>query len=175
MSFDPDRDYMGDMRRYVDAATDGSGPYHPRVVASDVITRMRVEDPELLNGWLHVGAEHFVWQMILDRDRSRRSHTRHASPRREFANASASAAAGDYDPLRGFLNMPFSVEDGSRRRLRTLRGDDLRYVASNYQAIAHRNAMMSAFLTALARRIGDDTVEDHFTEEQLDKMFAGFK
>lgn len=165
------RDYATEMCEVLDRAT-AEGPYVPRVVASEVVAKLRVTDPDLLNGWLQKQAEHFVWQAINDRDRSVRAATRHRASRQQFRSAVASREQGDDAPLRRYLDMPFSVEDGSRRRLASLTHDDLLFVGATYERRAAENALMQAFFTALAKKVKTGVVADHYTEDQVASMFT---
>lgn len=164
------RNFCQEMRRVIDEST-ADGAYVPRLVASEVVEKLRATDPELLEGWLQAQAEHFLWQMINDRDRSIRTATRHRLKPKVFADAATAHEAGDGSSLRRFLDMPFSVADGSRKPLAKLNKDDLLFVQDGYQKRADENAFWVAVTGALAKKVGDGTVEDHFTEEQLSKMF----
>ncbi len=160
------RDYAAEMRAVIDSET-GSGPYVSRVVAAQIVEKLSVTDPDLLNGWLHAQAEQLVWQAINDRDRSLRAHARTATGRAAFAVASAAHDCGDSSSLRGFLEAPYVVEDGTRRRLADLRADDLLFVAAGYEAAARKNAMHAVFMRALAKKVGAGRVADHFTNDSL--------
>lgn len=165
------RDYAAEMRRVLDRAT-AEGPYVPRVVASEVVEKLRATDPELLDGWLQAQAEHFIWQAINDRDRAVRAVTRHRVGRQEFGSAVTARDQGDDAPLRRYLDMPYSVEDGSRKRLAALTRDDLQFVGATYRRRAAENALMEAFFTALAKKVKTGVVADHYTEAQLASMFT---
>ena len=164
------RNYALEMRAVIDEAT-GQGPYVPRQLATEIVEKLRANDDELLNGWLDEQAEHFVWQAINDRDRSVRAHARVHSRRRAFGIAAEKHQAGEKEALRDFLGMRFTVEDGSRRALAVLGADDLTFVAATYEQRERENAFMKVFMRALAKKVGSDTVGDHFTNEQLSAMF----
>lgn len=159
------RDYAAEMRAIIDAET-ATGAYASRVVAAHVVEKLRATDPELLQGWLDAQAETFVWQAINDRDRSLRSHARATAGRAEFA---ADSARGD---VGRWLNTPFSVADGMRKRLGDMSRDDLLFASGEYRARAEQNRMTSTFLAVLAKKVRRGTVRDHFTEEQLDAMWT---
>lgn len=165
-----DRDYCGDMRKVIDEAT-AEGPYSPPIVAGEIVEKLRANDPELLMGWLDEQADHFVWQAINDRDRSRRAVTVHRAKGKAFGAAAEAHKAGDSTTLRRFLDAPYTVEDGTRRPLADLNRDDLLFVANGYQARANENALKASFMTALAKKVGKGVVADHFTEDQLSSMF----
>lgn len=165
------RDYATEMRQELDRAT-AEGPYVPRVVAGEVVDKLRATDPDLLDGWLQAQAEHFIWQAINDRDRSVRAATRHRAPRQEFSSAVTAHDQGDVTPLRKYLDMPYSVEDGSRKRLASLTRDDLQFVGATYRRRAAENALMEAFFAALAKKVKSGVVADHYSEDQVAAMFA---
>lgn len=165
-----DRDYAKEMRGVIDEAT-SHGPYVPRQLSTEIVEKLRVNDLELLTGWLDEQAEHFVWQAINDRDRSVRSHVRQTSRRSAFADAAKAHAEGAKAAFRDFLSMPFTVENGSRCSLASLHADDLLFVASDYEQRERDNGLMKAFVRALAKKVGKGTVADHFTNEQLTAMF----
>lgn len=162
-----DRDFATDMRAVIDAET-GEGPYVSRIVANHIVEKLEVTDPELLDGWLRVHAETLIWQAINDRDRSTRAKARATAGGRRFA---AAAESGDIEQVARFLNVPYVVEDGSRKRLADLTKDDLLFVADAYDRRASENAMNSAFLKALAKKVGKGRVADQFTDEQLADMW----
>jgi hypothetical protein len=158
------RNYATDMRAVIDEATDG-GPYIPRIIASEIVAKLQATDPELLHGWLTEQAEHFIWQAINDRDRSRRASATHQIRRGAFADAAGNGTTSSY------LNLPFTVEDGTRRHLGTLRKPDLLYVSADYQRRADENRFLGQVMAAIAKRIGDRAVADVYTEEQLRAIF----
>ena len=156
----------------IDAETAGES-YETPVAARNIVRRLRTADPNLLSGWLDTQAEHFVWQAINDRDRSARSRARQQARRIAFADAAeAFVAGGGKEAISSFLSMPFVVEDGSRKRLADMSADDLAFAANQYEAIEFEAAMNKAFLRALAKKVGKDKVSDHFSEQQLAKMWS---
>lgn len=158
------------VRQVVDEHTD-RGPYVPRVAAVEVAEWLRRHEPEVLAAWLDMQAEHFLWQMINDRDRSRRGHAMHAGKSAAFRQARDAFAAGETILLRNFLDSPFTIGDGSRRRLADLTTDDLYFVADHYGDRARQNGMREAFIRAIAKKMNGGTVGEHFTEAQLNKMW----
>lgn len=167
-----ERNYVAEMRAVIDAETAG-GPYESPVAAQRIVAKLRATDPDLLNGWLDSQAEHFVWQAINDRDRSVRSRVRTQARRTAFANAAeAFQSGGGKQALTSFLRMPFVVEDGTRKALADMTADDLNFAADEYERAEHEAAMNRAFLRALSKKVGDDTVSDHFTEEALARMWS---
>jgi hypothetical protein len=161
------------MRKLIDEAI-GRGPYVPRKLATEIVEKLRATDPELLEGWLAEQAEHFIWQAINDRDRAVRAHLRHTHMRGVFADAAQKFEQGDKKALEDFLGMPFTIADGSRHRLEELKRDDLLYVGDRYEQRERQNGMMKIFMRELAKKVGNSTVGQVYTNEQLKQMFDSF-
>lgn len=158
------RDYVSEMRELIDKET-ADRPYVPRVVASNVVARLRQTDPDLLKGWLDLQAEHFVWQFINDRDRSMRTAARHAAKPKAFAQDVRNGT------LTRWLNVPFTVEDGSRKRLAEMTEHDVLFAAETYRARARDNRMTEAFLRAVARKLEGRKVSDVYDDKTLSTMW----
>lgn len=166
-----DRDYAVEMRAVMDAET-GSGPYVSRIVAAQIVEKLRATNPDLLHGWLGAQAETFLWQAINDRDRSLRSHVRATVGRSVFAKDAAAHEDGDSGALSRWLSTPFSVADGYRKRLGDMEKADLQFAAEAYRARAEQNAMTAALLAALAKKVRKGTVAAYFTDDQLDTIWC---
>ena len=156
------------VRQVIDeTATSG---YRP-AIAAEIVAKLRQHEPDVLAAWLDAQAEHFIWQAISDRDRSKRSRAMHRGKSVAFREAREQHESGDRTALRVFLDAPYVIEDGSRRPLSELRRDDLLYVASGYEQRKRENGMWEAFHRALAKKVGRGTVADHFTEDKLSAMW----
>ena len=154
------------MRAVIDTHT-ADGPYIPRIAAGEIVEKLRANDPALLAAWLDTQAAHFVWDVINRRDHSRRAVTNHAAKSGVFREVAAAHDAGDSTRLVSFLAAPYTIADGTRRTLGTLTHDDLLFVADGYDRRVSENAMRSAFMKALAKRVKTGTVLDHFDEARL--------
>ena len=163
-------DLAADFRAFVDAET-GEGPYVSRLIANQVVAKLRATDPDLLTGWLDQQAEQIVWQFINDRDRSIRSHARVQSKPRLFATDAEKAEGGDKASLVKWLDVPFAVADGSRKRLAVMTGEDLIFASTSYEERARRNRMTASFLRAISRKVASGQVKDHYTDGQLSAMW----
>ena len=108
--------------------------------------KLIVNDPDLLNGWLHQHAEQLVWGAINSRDRSLRGAARSAASRSTFASAAEANELGDAGPLGHFLSCPYVVADGSRSPLAKLDRQDLLFVAETYDARSKQNAFEGGVL-----------------------------
>lgn len=162
------------IRALLDAAT-ADGPYAPRIVAQEVVLQLRRRDPKLLADYLDRQAVDVVVAALNSRDRSRRAHVRNRASKEEFGAAVDSYHYGNPAPLRRFLDMPLSVEGGLRKPLGDLTGPELRSAARSYQNHATRTLFMAAFLRALAKKVGSDTVADHYTEDDLAALWRGVR
>lgn len=164
-----DRDFAAEMRAVIDAET-SHGPYVSRQVAREIVEKLGVNDPELLEGWLHAQAEQLVWAAINTVDRSTRASARYSASRSAFAAAAVEHEEGDSTALGHFLAARYVVEDGSRRELATLTKADLLFVADRYDDRAKANAFEAAFFRALAKKVRTGAVGDHFSEERIAEL-----
>lgn len=169
--FDPERDYVGEMRAKVDELARGT--YYPPMVAHKIISELLETDPALLDGWLYLQAEQVLRSAINERDRSRRSAARHVRTSRSvFAEAAQTAErTGDTSSLERWLNSPLSLSNGARMALRDMHRDHLLDAGRQYQTRAETQGLMASFLHVLAREVGSGSVADLYSEEQLSQMW----
>lgn len=153
------RDYAAEMRAVIDSETAGGDP--APLVAARIVEKLDAVDPDLLGGWLHLGAVGFIRDTIGYVHRSGRAHARATGSRSVFAE---DAAAGD---VSSWLSTRYVVEDGRRPTLAEMTAADLRYVAGQYDQDAREAKTEAAFMRALAKRVGAGRVSDHFTDEQI--------
>ena len=157
--FDPNRDYVGEMRAMVDQLA--SGTYFPPMIAHKIVNELRMKDPELLEGWLFLQAADMIRLSINQRDRSRRSSARHTLPRSVFGDITKEAdRTGDTARLERWLDSPLSLSSGARMQLREMRSEHLADVSRQYQTRAETQGLMAVFLDALAQEVGTGTVAD---------------
>lgn len=163
---EPPRDYVGEMRRLIDGETVGS--YVPGVVAQRVYHRLQAEDPDLLHGWLYRQATSFIRDAINKRDSSLRTRARYHTPRSVFA---ADAASGNAERVRRWMDVKFTVEGGVHLALAEMNKANLEFVAATYELRARGAWTQKTFLERLAEQVGNDRVEDHFTDEELSVLW----
>lgn len=164
------RDYAAEMRAVIDEMASGS--YAAPVVAAEIVEKLRANDPELLDGWLHSQAVGFVRHAINLRDASVRTHNRIAVSRSVFRRAAENAEAGDDTELMtNFLGEVYVVEGGMKMPLREMKADDLLFAAEDFTARAQENAMRAAFLRALAKKCHRKPVGEVFDEAKLAEMW----
>lgn len=164
-----ERNYVTEMRAVIDR--EASGEYVSALVAREIVEKLRVNDPDLLIGWLSDQATALIQQAINERDRSRRSYARTAGPRSVFKKAADEMSAGQPAKMVGLLGTHYVVnEENLRKPLGSMTGSDLAFVSGRYHERSMENALEAAFFDALARKVGSDQVSDHFTDEQLTEM-----
>jgi hypothetical protein len=164
-----ERNYAMEMRALVDSET--VGDYVAPLVAARIVSKLRASDPDLLRGWLDAGAETFVSQAINARDRSSRTRARAELARGEFGDAARAHDRGDATALDGWLHARFVVDDDlTRKSLASMRRPELVFVAERYEGSARESAFEAMFMRAMAKKVGNRTVGDVFTEEQLVRM-----
>lgn len=170
-----ERDYLGEMTALVIAAT--QGPYVAPVVAAEIVDKLLIQDPELLAGWLHDQAAELLAGMIRRRDQSIRAHARVDCPRSVFAKAvaeheKATKVGVKNEALTNWMQVHYTLSTNVRMPLRMMNKDHLLDVSGQYRRRADENRMHSVFLAALATKVKDGTVADHFTEERIAEMWT---
>lgn len=168
--FDPNRDYVGEMRAKVDELA--AGAYYPPMVAHRIVSDCQTNDPELLRGWLYLQAEEMLRSAINQRDRSIRQKARYRSVRADFAaDAEEARRSGDNTVMGRWLSAPFSLSTGVRMTLRDMNRDQLLDAGRQYQTRAETQLLMSTFLNAVARQVGTGVVSQVYSEAQLASMW----
>ena len=164
------RDYAGEMRELIDRIA--TGEYATPILAAQLVTRLRSEDPELLAGWLDEQAVQFLRHAINQRDASVRTYNRRTQRRSVFSGAVAAFQSGHPAALHGFREEHYPVANGHKKPFGQMTHDDLVYAASAYGKRKDQNALQEAFLLAVAARVRDDqVVGDVFDDEQLRQMW----
>lgn len=163
------RDHVKDMDSLITKWT--SGDHNARETAAEIVQWCLNFDPDLLNGWLLQRAEHLLWAAISDRARSQRAHARSVASRSVFREAAEAFESGDTTAIADWLTTPWTIEPGNTKLLGHMNKDDLETVALNYFDLAKRHTMTATFLEALSRAVGDGTVEDKYTNQELSAMW----
>ena len=160
------RDYVAEMDARIDAATSGDG-WVAGIVAAELHADLTATDPDLLSGWLHASAEHWLQQTIRDRSRSTRAHARHHAGAHQFADA-----ADDPETLRGMLSVDYVIDDSqTRKRAGDMTGPDHRYVANSYTATGNRALLLAEFHVAVARKVGKRRTSDVLSLDQYENLY----
>src|SRR5262249_22205909 len=121
------RDYDKDMLETARAAIP-EWDFVPGVVASDLVQRLRKDDPDLLEGWLQEHAVAILTDYIgtlLRRDRMRERRNEATSA---FRDAADEAEAGDPESLDSFKVVYEIDVEHTRRRVADMTGPDHLYV-----------------------------------------------
>lgn len=174
---DGTRDYAGEMAALIEREL-ADGEHTAREIAQRIYANLSdgpKRDRELLNGWLHAQTENLIYQWVRDRDRRMRTHVRMTIGRDQFRHAAEAYKQDEPEPLLKFTTMPFTVAGGVRKELGRMNKADLLFAADRYQKRANENAMTEAFLRALTRKVGRGVVSEHYTEDQLAKMWASIR
>lgn len=154
---------MTEIRRMIEVERGSHEGAPAPIVAQRIVQHLIDHDPDLLTGWLQSNAVGFVRDTISAIDRSTRSHNRSMAGRAEFRDQVV-----DGESAVRWLNTNYVVdEDGGRLPLRHMRGRHLTYVAAGYEQDEATAKLEAAFFRAVAKKVGFDTVEDHFTEHAI--------
>lgn len=166
-----DRDYLAEMGAAIEAAMP-DGDYVAPVVAAELVDRLRVEDPDLLSGYLHLRASVVLADVIARRSNSKRGAARMMAPRKAFAEASK-VFMDSADPLAlEPFKTEYVVDDGNtRRRVADMTGADHRFVATHYAATKNVAALLESFHLAVAKKVGVKRTADVISEEQYLRMY----
>jgi hypothetical protein len=146
--------------------------YVPAIVAQEVFDHLAEHHPDVLDDALWLSGPDTLRTWINARDHSRRGHAAQRARSSAFRDAADAHEGGDPTAMRRFLDSPYTVEGGVRRRLGKMRAPDLGYVAGAYEMRAASNALVAGFMRALEREVGDGTVEDRYTEDQVRAMWS---
>lgn len=177
-----DRNYAAEMRGLAEKAFENGGI--PGQIAFELVEELKVTDPDLLDGFLRANAVQYVREFITQLNRSVRAATRHAAPRRAFREAveadRAQRATEEECPsddarqrtaLEPWLKVKYVVDTANTQlRLLDMNRDHLLFAAEDFDSQASTLKIEAMFLKSLARKVGDGTVGDHYTAEQLTNM-----
>ena len=166
-----ERDYAADMREIIDQYRN-KPTYNAAFVAEEIVERLLAGDRELLYGWLQAHAATTISTAIRAIDAASRSQARQNAKASLFAAAAAEAERGNDQPLRhGFLQATYVINgNNERKRLRDMTAEDVRFVATGYEDRANSALMEAAFFRAVAKKIGNRTVGEVFTNAQLTEL-----
>ena len=165
------RDYAAEIRAKIEEMLDREEEWIAGIVAAKLVAQLRETDPELLDGWLQEGAADFIRQTITKLDHAHRTHSRTVAKNQTLAKAVEAAETGDTGPLTEFLSTVYEGAGGTRKRLADMKREDLDFASNKYFVRADQNRIAGMFLKALAEKVGNGQVRDHFSEEQLAKMW----
>jgi 5-carboxymethyl-2-hydroxymuconate isomerase len=169
-----DRDYVGEMRERMDHALAQNPTRTRREISDQLVAQLRVEDPDLLAGWLDAQAEQICREVIGHIELSVRAYQYATAGRRVFRAAVDSAAAGDLTSLASFLDASFVVDpERTRKRLRDMTATDLAFVAGLHEDLARQNTLRAVFMRELEKqcRAKKATVGELYDDIQLSKMW----
>lgn len=177
----PPRDFLGDMNELAQGLIGGKEPFIISEVAKDLVGKLRVDDKELLLGWLDTQAENIVGDYLSTLSRSVRARNRMVGARTAFGDVVRRHEEGDTQVLTTWLSTSFVVSDDHvHKHLGEMDRSDLTFVADTYDRQSRSAAFEAAWFKAIAKKVpANSTVGDVFTEEKLvamrqsiDKMFG---
>lgn len=158
-----ERDYMAEIRHAIETERKAHEGLPAPIVAQRIVQHLLDHDPELLSGWLQTNAANFVRDTISAIDRSTRAYNRRVAGRAEFAEQ-----VTDGESAIRWLNSNYVVDEhGGRLPLRHMRARHLAYVATGYEQDETTARFEAAFFRAVAKKVGFDEVQDHFTEDAI--------
>lgn len=159
--------------RHLHLWLEGLETFATPVEASKFMDWMREHEPELLENWLDRHLLDLVKMAMERRLRGDRTRARVRSRARAFQRAAGTLRdTGDATPLGRFRRETFAVDsDHTRKVVARMTGADHLFVAENYGRSGRNLLMLQAFHRAVARRVGDLTTEEVFSEEEYDELY----
>ena len=159
------------VRRMIDDAME-QGPYIASHLATELVTKLREEDPALLAEWLDVHAEQIMRDAVSSISRSRRAYVRANASRSVFRNAVERHEAGEPELLHGWLEQEYPIgPENIRKRLGQMYREEVLYASQMHAHMARGNQMQSAFLRAVGEKVGARQVQDVFDNDQLNTLW----
>lgn len=132
------------------------------LIADQLVTRLQARDPDLLVGWLTMGAHSILTQHISKLLANRRQTARREGKAGRFLAATERYERGDRSALD---DVYVTTENQIRRRLGALTAVDCKYIADSYSKRGNALLLEAAVFAALARKIPDGmTLEEALTE-----------
>lgn len=159
---------MSDQMRAVLVEAMPEEDFVPSLLASQIATRLRAEEPTFLAEWLD---ERASTVLLIEIDRILRSERTKARSRHGARVFAAAVATGDPAEMSVFARVRFVVDEkNTRRALGDMTAEDHLYVAGRYETSGNRQLMLAAFHRAVAKRIGKRTTAEAMTEAQFQKL-----
>lgn len=160
------------VRAMVDDMMSRYDTYIPSALASELVQKLRDEDPQLLREWLDYHAEDLIRDMINEINRGRRSTVVKRSSRSVFKSAIERAEAGEPALLEGWLSQDYTIDvHNTRKQLGHMYREEVLHAAGIHRQLSRGNAMQAAFLEAIAAKIGARQVCDVFDNDQLEAQW----
>lgn len=164
------RDYLAEMGALVEVWCPLDGDWIATIVSGQMFTWLMANDPDLFHGWCEAQGITILAQRITARSRSQRMSAFHQRGPRAFAKASRAFDAGDVNALDPFKAHYVVDQANTRRSLGDMNKENLHFAASTYENRGNSALFEAAFLTALAKKVGNRTVGEVYTREQIIAM-----
>lgn len=168
-----DRDYAAEMHAVVGAELAAPQIVVP-LLARDLADKLRADKPDLLAGWLDVQAPQVLADYIGRQLSSWRTRARIHGRRTAFGEAAERFEARDTSGVADWLATHYHGPRG-QQHLGAFDHADLEYGRDAYAERARCNGFEAAFFGALAKKVTDGTVADHFTNEQIAAMRSSLR
>jgi hypothetical protein len=167
-----ERDYVAELRELIDNELESS-EVDIAIVAREIVEKLAVNDPDLLEGWMHIVAESSLRDWIRSLLASKRSRATHQRPRTAFAQAAKRLEAGESveDTVKPWLQTKFVGASGNQKNLGDMDHDDLGAARETYDKHARSNALRAALFAALEKKVKTGTVSDHYDNEKITKLW----
>lgn len=146
------------------------GGYVAAVEADKVHSWLQENRPDLLEAWLRERAPDFLRREIVTLGNQARGAARAHAGAQRFTAALADYTTGDRHALSAF-DVPYVVDRHHLRKpVREMTGADHAFVADRYTVTGNRALLLAEFHRQVARRVGDRTTAEVFTEDQYEEL-----
>lgn len=162
-----------DVRSIIDEELERAGDtYVVGIIAERVVSRLRMESPELLAKFLDEHAVQVISTVVGQISRLTRATVQHKARTASFRSAMERFEQGDTKALGAWHDAMYVVTvNDQRKRLGDMYKEDLEFAVSDYVNRARSNTIQASFLAALAAKVGAKKVSEVFTEEELARMW----
>lgn len=157
----------------VNAAKPEGVRWTPREIATDLVAKLKAEEPAAFAEWLDQHAVDCVQQVLVDRHRHDRARLMSQSRASVFSKAAKAHGEGGEHALDPY-GIVFTVDEakGERMTLGEMTGKDCLTAAAPFHRRVTENAMQAAFLEAVGKKAERRKVKSVLTRDQLVSMMA---
>ena len=169
-----DRNYLAEMDQLIAEATEGSSWVAP-VIAAKLYAELLENDPELIDGWLHIVGTDALSRAIRGKAAAARARERNRARRGEFADSARNFEKGEDSygvKLLGLFAVMHVVNgDEVRKRAGEMTGADHLYVSERYRARGETALMEAAFHRAVAEKVGDRRTDEAMSLTDYQRLY----
>lgn len=154
------RDYLAAMAELIEKRIP-KGDFIPAIEGDKLYEWLEKNDPDLYIGWAWE-----IGRVLLGEEFRRRMQKKRALTTENARHG------GQRRITKAFWDMSYEVNaEHTQRPLKNMTKDDLLYAAESYSKRAFANELQAEFLRVIAKKVGNKTVEEVYTEEQIRKMY----